>query len=53
MKNMIKKALEYLVELGAANVTDVTLPDGTVQTYSDKPLSRIEKHIPRADEVMK
>ena len=52
MKNMIKKALEYLVELGAANVTDVTLPDGTVQTYSDKPLSRIEKHIPRADEVI-
>lgn len=50
---MIKKALEYLVELGAANVTDVTLPDGTVQTYSDKPLCRIAKHIPRADEVIK
>lgn len=49
---MIKKALEYLVELGASNVTDVTLPDGTVQTYSDKLLRRIEKHIPRADEVV-
>lgn len=49
---MIEKALKYLVGLGEAHVHDVMLPDGTVQTYSDKPLSRLTKHIPRADEVV-
>lgn len=46
---MIKKALEYLVNLGEANIRDVTLPDGTVQTYSDKPLTRLSKYIPAAE----
>lgn len=34
----LKDALQYIVELGEAKVKDVALPDGTVQTYSDKPL---------------
>lgn len=45
---MIKKALEYLVNLGEANIRDVTLPDGTVQTYSDKPLTLLSKRISTA-----
>lgn len=48
---MIKKALEYLVGLGEAHVQNITLPDGTVQTYSDKPLSRLSKHIPMAESI--
>lgn len=48
---MIKDALKYIVGLGDANVRDITLPDGTVQTYSDKPLNRLSKHIPYADEI--
>ncbi|MDE6901542.1 MAG: hypothetical protein K2P22_02215 [Lachnospiraceae bacterium] len=48
---MIKKALEYLVGLGEAHVREVKLPDGTVQTYSDKPLSRLSKHIPMAEPI--
>lgn len=48
---MIQKALEYLVHLGKATVTDVTLPDGTLQTYSDKPLYQLKKNIPLADEI--
>lgn len=51
VKIMIKKALEYLIGLGEAKVQDITLPDGTVQTYSDKPLSRLSPHIPYADEI--
>ena len=43
---MIEKALKYLVGLGEANVRDIELPDGTIQTYSDKPLTRLQKHIP-------
>lgn len=45
---MIQKALEYIVNLGKTNITDVTLPDGTVQTYSDKPLCPLKKVIPLA-----
>lgn len=48
---MIKDALKYLVSLGEAKVQDVTLPDGTVQTYSDKPLNRLSKHIPVATSI--
>lgn len=48
---MIQKALEYLVHLGKATVTDVTLPDGTVQTYSDKHLYQLEKNIPLAEKI--
>lgn len=48
---MIKDALKYLVGMGEAKVQDVTLPDGTVQTYTDKPLTRLSKHIPMADEM--
>lgn len=48
---MIKKALEYLIGLGEAKVQEITLPDGTVQAYSDKPLSRLSAHIPYADEI--
>lgn len=48
---MIKKALEYLIGLGEANIKEVKLPDGTVQIYSDKPLNMISKHIPRAGEL--
>lgn len=48
---MIQKALEYLVHLGKATITDVTLPDGTLQTYSDKHLYQLEKNIPLANEI--
>ena len=50
---MIKKALEYLVGLGASkmDIREVKLPDGTVQVYSNKDLTRLSKHIPMADHV--
>lgn len=48
---MIKEALQYIVGLREAKVQNVTLPDGTVQTYSDKQLSRLTKHIPYADKI--
>jgi len=48
---MIEKALKYLVGLGEARIQNVTLPDGTVQTYSDKQLFRLSKHIPMADSI--
>lgn len=48
---MIKEALKYLIGLGEANIKEVTLPDGTVQVYSDKHLERVSKYIPRADEL--
>ncbi len=48
---MIKDALKYIVGLGEAKVQDIKLPDGTMQTYSDKPLNRLSKHIPRASEI--
>lgn len=48
---MIEKALKYLVRLGESHVQDIKLPDGTVQTYSDKPLIRLDKHIPMADSI--
>lgn len=46
---MIEKALKYLVGIGEANIKEVTLPDGTKQTYSDKPLNMLTKRIHRAD----
>lgn len=49
---MIKEALKYIVGLGEANIIDVTLPDGDMETYSDKPLNRLEKHIDMADEAI-
>ena len=49
---MIKDALKYIVGLGEANIHDIELPDGTTQTYSDRPLVRLEKHIDRADEAI-
>lgn len=48
---MIEKALKYLIGLGEANIKNVTFSDGTVQTYSDKALNMISKHIPRAEEL--
>ena len=48
---MIRKALEYLVSLGEAHVREVKLPDGAVQAYSDKPLTRLSKHIPMAEPI--
>lgn len=48
---MIKDALKYIVGLGEAKVQDITLPDGTVQTYSDKPLNRLSVHIPMASSI--
>ncbi len=48
---MIKKALEYLVGLGEAHIKEIKLPDGTVQTYSDRPLTRLSKNIPLADSI--
>ena len=47
---MIKEALKYIVGLGEANVHDVQLPDGGTETYSDKQLYRLEKHIDMAKE---
>ena len=49
---MIKEALQYIVGLGEAKVQDITLPDGTIQTYSDKSLQRLTKHIPMADSAI-
>ena len=46
---MIKEALQYIVGLSEAKVQDITLPDGTVQTYSDKSLCLLSKDIPKAD----
>ena len=50
---MIKKALEYLVGLGESkiDIRDVKLPDGTVQVYSNKDLTRLSKHIPMAGHI--
>lgn len=48
---MIEKALRYLIGLGEANIKNVTLPDGTVQVYSDKTLNMILKHIPMAEKL--
>lgn len=45
---MIKSALQYIIGLSEVKVQDIILPDGTVQTYSDKQLHRLEKHIPKA-----
>lgn len=45
----LKEALQYIVGLGTANVRKIELPDGTVQAYSDKPLTMLKKHIPMAD----
>lgn len=45
----LKDALQYIVELGEAKVKDVALPDGTVQTYSDKPLKMLKKRLPMAE----
>lgn len=49
---MIKEALRYIVGLSEAKVQDITLADGTVQTYSDKPLHRLQKHIPMVDKAI-
>lgn len=49
---MIKEALQYIVGLSEAKVQDITLPDGTVQTYSDKQLCRLSKYIPMVDKAI-
>lgn len=49
---MIKEALQYIVGLSEAKVQDITLADGIVQTYSDKPLHRLQKHIPMVDKAI-
>lgn len=48
---MIKKALEYIVGLGEANVNEYVLPDGEKGLYSDKPLHRLETPIPVAEKL--
>lgn len=48
---MMKEALQYLIGLGQANIHEVTLPDGSIQKYSDKKLERIDKYIPLASEI--
>lgn len=45
---MLKEAIQYVVGLGKANISEVCLPGG-VETYSDKPLYRVENHIPMAE----
>lgn len=50
---MIQKALNYLVNLGKDDVKieTVTLPDGTQQVYSNRPLERLSKYRPMADSI--
>ena len=50
---MIEQALKYLVNLGESKlkIEKVTLPDGTVQVYSNGNLKRLSKHIPMADKI--
>lgn len=50
---MIEQALKYLVNLGESkmNIKEVKLPDGTVQIYSNKDLTRLSKHIPMAKTI--
>lgn len=48
---MIKEALQYIVGLSEARIQNVTLPDGTIQTYSDKSLNLLKKDIPKADYI--
>nr|DAP79985.1 MAG TPA: hypothetical protein [Caudoviricetes sp.] len=48
---MIKEALQYIVGLSEARIHNVTLPDGTIQTYSDKSLNLLKKDIPKADYI--
>lgn len=45
---MIKDALQYIVDLGHAEVNEYVLPDGKTGLYSDKPLYRLETPIPMA-----
>lgn len=53
VKNMIEKALKYLVNLGESKIKieKVTLPDGTEQVYSDKPLERLSRYRPMAEYI--
>ena len=51
VKSMIENALKYIVGLAETKIKNVSLPDGTVQVYSDRPMSLVEKHIPMADPV--
>lgn len=48
---MIKEALQYIVGLSEARIHNVTLPDGTIQTYSDKTLNLLKKDIPKAEYI--
>lgn len=48
---MIKEALKYIVGLGEANIREIEFSDGTSQIYSDKPLTRLTKNMPYADEI--
>lgn len=48
---MLEKALKYLVGMGRAEIKNVTLPDGTVQVYSDRRLDRLDRHYPLAEPV--
>ena len=48
---MIKEALQYIVGLGKAEITEVVLPDGIKGMYSDKPLNRLETPMPLASEL--
>lgn len=48
---MIKSALQYIIGLSEAKVQDIELPDGTLQTYSDKPLHLLEKEVHYANAI--
>lgn len=48
---MIKDGLKYIVGLSEAKIHEITLPDGTIQMYSDKELHRLDKHIPKASAI--
>ncbi len=50
---MIKAALQYIVGLSEARIQNITLPDGTIQTYSDKQLQRLSKHIPKCNSALR
>lgn len=45
---MIKEALQYIVGMREPKIQDIQLPDGSIETYSDKELHRLSPYIPMA-----
>ncbi len=48
---MIKSALSYLVGLGAPNIQTIEFENGGKQMFTDKSLSPITPHIPKANSI--